>query len=198
MLPLLEAAAAKFERASTLQQLFHSAAVEFRLLCGYDRVMIYRFLDDDAGVVVAEDAAVGQHSFLHHHFPATDIPRQARALYVRNLVRAIPDVAYVPAPLVPDWGEAEPLDMSDSILHSVSPVHLQYLKNMGVAASASISILKDGAPGASSPATTARRFRYPPTSAAHAAHSPVGCRGRSMHVRSGAYRERVRTSRTTS
>jgi light-regulated signal transduction histidine kinase (bacteriophytochrome) len=114
MLPLLEAAAAKFERASTLQQLFHSAAVEFRLLCGYDRVMIYRFLDDDAGVVVAEDAAVGQHSFLHHHFPATDIPRQARALYVRNLVRAIPDVAYVPAPLVPDWGEAEPLDMSDS------------------------------------------------------------------------------------
>ena len=145
MLPLLEAAAAKFERASTLQQLFHSAAVEFRLLCGYDRVMIYRFLDDDAGVVVAEDAAVGQHSFLHHHFPATDIPRQARALYVRNLVRAIPDVAYVPAPLVPDWGEAEPLDMSNSILRSVSPVHLQYLKNMGVAASASISIVKDGA-----------------------------------------------------
>jgi light-regulated signal transduction histidine kinase (bacteriophytochrome) len=145
LLPQLEAAAAMFQRAASLQQLFQIAAVEFRRLSGFDRVMVYRFLEDDAGVVVGEDAAPGQTSFLNHHFPATDIPKQARALYLRNLVRVIPDVTYAAAPLVPAWSEAEPLDMSDSILRSVSPIHIQYLKNMGVAASASISIVKDGA-----------------------------------------------------
>jgi chemotaxis family two-component system sensor kinase Cph1 len=144
LLPRLEAAAAAFERTPDLQQLFDRAAIEFRRLSGYARVMIYRFLDDDAGVVVAEDTASGHKTFLNHHFPAADIPRQARALYVRNLVRIIPDVTYTPAPLVPAWTDAEPLDMSDSVLRSVSPVHLQYLRNMGVAASASISIVKDG------------------------------------------------------
>lgn len=144
LLPQLEAAAAAFERAPDLKQLCALAAVEFRRLTGYDRVMVYQFLEDDAGVVVAEDAAPGQHSFLNHHFPASDIPRQARALYVRNLVRVIPDVTYVPAPLLPTWRDAAPLDMSDCHLRSVSPIHLQYLKNMEVAASASISIVKDG------------------------------------------------------
>ena len=145
LLPQLEAAAAAFQRTPNLQQLFHSAAVEFRRLSGFDRVMVYRFLEDDAGVVVGEDTAPGQQSFMNHHFPASDIPKQARALYVRNLVRAIPDVTYRPAPLVPAWDGPEPLDMSDSVLRSVSPIHVQYLKNMGVAASASISIVKDGA-----------------------------------------------------
>ena len=145
LLPQLEAAAADFERTPNLQQLFAAAAIAFRRLTGYDRVMLYRFLDDNAGVVVAEDCASGQKGFLNHHFPATDIPKQARALYVRNLVRVIPDVKYRPAPLVPAWTEAEPLDMSDAVLRSVSPVHLQYLKNMGVAASGSFSIVKDGA-----------------------------------------------------
>lgn len=140
----LEAAGRAFERASTLRGLCERAAEEFARITGYDRVMIYRFLDDDAGVVVAEHVAQGMDAFLHHHFPSTDIPRQARALYVRNLVRVIPDVAYVPAPLRPDWAEAGPLDMSDCALRSVSPVHMQYLRNMGVGASASISIVKDG------------------------------------------------------
>jgi light-regulated signal transduction histidine kinase (bacteriophytochrome) len=81
---------------------------------------------------------------MNHHFPASDIPQQARALYVRNLLRVIPDVNYAAAPLLPEWRRNEPLDMSDSILRSVSPIHLQYLRNMGVAASASISIVKDG------------------------------------------------------
>ena len=145
LLPQLESAAARFERAATLPQMFQAAAVEFRRLSGFDRVMIYRFLDDDAGVVVGEDLAAGHQSFLHHHFPSSDIPKQARALYVRNLVRVIPDSSYKPAPLIPAWSEPEPLDMSDAVLRSVSPVHLQYLRNMGVAASASISIVKDGA-----------------------------------------------------
>lgn len=140
----LEAAGRAFERASTLRGLCERAAEEFARITGYDRVMIYRFLDDDAGVVVAEHVAEGMSGFLHHHFPSSDIPKQARALYVRNLVRVIPDVAYVPAPLRPDWAEPAPLDMSDCALRSVSPIHMQYLRNMGVEASASISIVKDG------------------------------------------------------
>lgn len=144
LLPQLEAAAMAMEQAANLQELCEVAAVEFRRLTGYDRVMVYRFLDDDAGLVLAEDLAPGQRAFLNHHFPASDIPKQARALYARNLVRVIPDVGYQPAPLRPAWSGAEPLDMSDSILRSVSPVHVQYLKNMGVGASASVSIVIGG------------------------------------------------------
>ena len=70
----------------------------------------YRFLDDDAGAVLAEDRAPDVPSFLNHHFPGSDIPAQARALYVRNLVRAIPDVTYRPAPLTP----AAPFDVRRS------------------------------------------------------------------------------------
>jgi chemotaxis family two-component system sensor kinase Cph1 len=140
----LEAAGAAFERARNLKALCERAAIEFRRLTGFDRVMIYRFLDDDAGAVLAEDVADGMPSFLNHHFPGSDIPAQARALYIRNLVRVIPDVFYRPAPLEPAWTEATPLDMSDCALRSVSPVHMQYLRNMGVGASASISIVKDG------------------------------------------------------
>lgn len=140
----LEAAGSAFERASNLKALCERAAIEFRRLTGFDRVMIYRFVDDDAGTVLAEDLAPGMPSFLNHHFPGSDIPAQARVLYVRNLVRVIPDVAYMPAPLLPAWTEAAPLDMSDCALRSVAPVHMQYLRNMGVGASASISVVKDG------------------------------------------------------
>ena len=141
----LETAAAAFERAATLQALCDRAAIEFRRVTGFDRVLIYRFVDDTAGRVLAEDRRHDQRSFSNHHFPASDIPRQARALYVRKLTRVIPDIAYRPAPLRPDWTDPEPLDMSDCGLRSVSPVHLQYMKNMGVGASASVSIVKDGA-----------------------------------------------------
>jgi two-component system, chemotaxis family, sensor kinase Cph1 len=144
LLAQLEAAGYAFERAANVKALCERAAVEFRKLTGFDRVMIYRFLDEGAGAVLAEDAAEGMPSFLNHHFPGSDIPAQARSLYIRNLVRTIPDVAYRPAPLAPAWDRPEPLDMSDCVLRSVSPVHMQYLRNMGVGASASISIVKDG------------------------------------------------------
>lgn len=138
----LDATATAFERAGTLQQLCERAAAAFRTLTGFDRVMIYRFLDDDAGRVVAEDRDPALATFLHHHFPATDIPRQARALYVRNRTRAIPDAAYQPAPIRP--AALRDTDLSDVAIRSVSPIHLQYLHNMGVEASASVSIVKDG------------------------------------------------------
>jgi light-regulated signal transduction histidine kinase (bacteriophytochrome) len=144
LLSRMEIASSSFDEASTLLELCEAAARQFRILTGYDRVMVYCFEDDGAGVVLAEDRRAGIHSFLNHHFPAGDIPRQARALYVRNLLRVIPRVDYVPAVIEPSQ-EGAPLDMSDSILRSVSPVHLQYLKNMGIAASASVSIVKDGA-----------------------------------------------------
>jgi chemotaxis family two-component system sensor kinase Cph1 len=144
VLDRLEAAAIGFEHAISLTALCEKAAIEFRQLTGFDRVMIYRFLDDEAGKVIAESKRDHMHAFMNHHFPASDIPRQARELYVRNLIRVISDVDYEPALLRPNWTERGPLDMSDSSLRSVSPIHLQYLRNMGVGASASISIVKDG------------------------------------------------------
>lgn len=140
----LERANGSFERASNLAELCARAAAAFRELTGFDRVMVYRFVDGDAGTVVAEDRSPDLSTFLHHHFPASDIPRQARALYIRNVTRVIPDVGYTPAPIEPALPGAA-LDMSDCLLRSVSPVHVQYLKNMGVQASASVSIVIDGA-----------------------------------------------------
>ena len=142
MLAWLDAVATTFERTSDLTALCDRAASAFRTLTGFDRVMIYRFLDDDAGRVIAEDSDPTIGSFLHHHFPATDIPRQARALYVRNRARAIPDVGYTPQPIRP--ASYRDTDLSDVGIRSVSPIHIRYLENMAVGASASISIVKDG------------------------------------------------------
>ncbi|MFD2651027.1 histidine kinase dimerization/phosphoacceptor domain -containing protein [Brucella rhizosphaerae] len=141
----LETIAHRFEAAPDVRTLFQKSVVAFRKLTGFDRVMIYQFLEDGSGVVLAEDGNDNYPTFLNHHFPASDIPKQARALYLRNRVRVIPDSSYIPAPL--RWYEdapQQPLDLSDVALRSVSPIHLQYLRNMGVAASASVSIIRDG------------------------------------------------------
>ncbi|MEK0084445.1 histidine kinase dimerization/phosphoacceptor domain -containing protein [Benzoatithermus flavus] len=142
LLGRLDGFARSFEQSGDITTLCERAAIAFRALTGFDRIMIYRFVDDEAGQVIAEDREPELASFLHHHFPGSDIPRQARALYVRNRVRSIPDVDYVPAPLRPSGFEL--LDLSDVGLRSVSPVHLQYLRNMEVAAAASFSIVRDG------------------------------------------------------
>jgi two-component system, chemotaxis family, sensor kinase Cph1 len=138
-------AASALASATSLIDVCKRAAVEFRRLTKFDRVMVYRFNENNAGEVLAEDARSGMRSFLHHHFPASDIPAQARALYVRNVLRVIPEATYEPAPLRPAWTAPIELDMSNSSLRSVSPIHLQYLRNMGVKASASFSIVIDGA-----------------------------------------------------
>jgi light-regulated signal transduction histidine kinase (bacteriophytochrome) len=140
----LDRAATAFERASSLSTLCDHAALTFRQITGFDRVMIYRFLDDGSGAVIAEAREPGLPSFLHHRFPATDVPQQARRLYIRNRVRVIPDVHYTPAPLRPASATMAELDMSDLTLRSVSPIHLQYMRNMGLDASASVSIVQDG------------------------------------------------------
>lgn len=134
----------QFSRAADLDDLMARAATVFARLTGFDRVMIYRFLDDDSGKVVAECHAPDMDGFLNHHFPASDIPRQARALYVRNRVRVIPDARYTPAPILGIDPALVDIDLSNVGVRAVSPIHLQYLQNMGVAASASVSIVKDG------------------------------------------------------
>lgn len=117
-------------------------ARQLRMLTGFDRVMVYRFDADGSGEVVAEALEPGVDSFLGLHFPASDIPQQARALYVRNFFRIIADVEDVPQPIEPV--NAPPLDLSMSLFRAVSPIHIEYLRNMGVRASLSVSIVVDG------------------------------------------------------
>ncbi|MEM0908576.1 MAG: HWE histidine kinase domain-containing protein [Pseudomonadota bacterium] len=125
---------------------FNQAAIEqIRALIGFDRVMLYQFLEDGSGAVIAEASGEGLESFLGLRYPASDIPRQARALYLRNIFRIIADVDDDGVGLVaPAIGGGEALDLSHSVLRSVSPIHKQYLRNMGVAASLSISVVVDG------------------------------------------------------
>ncbi|WCT73810.1 HWE histidine kinase domain-containing protein [Sphingomonas naphthae] len=123
---------------------YREGARQVRLLLGYDRVMVYKFATDGAGEVVAEACKPGIGSFKGLHYPASDIPRQARDLYKRNLLRVIRDVDARPVGIVPELDEhRRPLDLSLSVLRSVSPIHIEYLRNMGVGASLSISIIVD-------------------------------------------------------
>ncbi|WP_328983678.1 ATP-binding protein [Thiorhodovibrio winogradskyi] len=134
---------AQGELAKKLQ----TAAGLFRRLTGYDRVMIYRFDELDwHGEVVAEAKTAALAPYLGLHFPASDIPAQARHLYVVNRTRVIVDANYVPSPLMASPGapEALSLDLSLSLLRSVSPVHREYMRNLGVAASLTLSLLRDG------------------------------------------------------
>ena len=117
-----------------------------RGLLGYDRVMIYRFEEDGAGKVVSEAKRTDLERFLGQYFPASDIPQQARALYRRNTLRIIPDIDAERVPLQPaDAEAAAPLDLSLAHLRCVSPIHCEYLRNMGVSASMSVSIVVQGA-----------------------------------------------------
>ncbi|PBN45093.1 HWE histidine kinase domain-containing protein [Sphingobium sp. D43FB] len=120
-------------------------ARQVRALTGFDRVMVYRFAEGGDGEVVAEALRSGVDSFYGLHYPASDIPVQARALYLRNIFRVIADVKAVPVPVVPaldPTGAA--LDMSLCLTRAVSPIHIEYLGNMGVGASLSISIIVEG------------------------------------------------------
>ena len=123
-----------------------AAAREFQRITGFNRVLIYRFDHDWHGEVIAEHGDGTLPSYLGLHFPASDIPAQARELYRLNRLRLIPDADYVASPLQPTSSpvDGEPLDLSFASLRSVSPVHLEYMRNMGTLASMSVSILVDG------------------------------------------------------
>lgn len=130
------------ERSVTLQDLCSIIAEETRNITGYDRVMIYRFDKNYNGEVFAESKRDDLESFFGLHYPHTDIPVQARELYMRNLMRIIVDVTYTPVPIYTiDDAEKKNLDLSDSVLRSVSPIHVEYLHNIGVGATLTISLM---------------------------------------------------------
>jgi diguanylate cyclase (GGDEF)-like protein len=141
-LELVRAISDHIAASATQAEACSRAAAQVRSITGFDRVMIYRFLDDGSGSVIAEARAAKASAFFNHRFPSSDIPRQARDLYRRSLIRTIPDVAYCPSPIKP--APHLPVDMSHCVLRSVSPVHIQYLRNMDVGASMSISLLVEG------------------------------------------------------
>lgn len=125
--------------------LAREAARLIKGLTGFDRVMIYRFHPDGSGEVIAERVIPGLEPFLGLRYPAEDIPRQARALLIRNPVRLLADVAGEPSPVVPHLDAAnQPLDLSMSTLRAHSLMHIEYLKNMGVGATMTVSLLRDG------------------------------------------------------
>jgi light-regulated signal transduction histidine kinase (bacteriophytochrome)/CheY-like chemotaxis protein len=135
----------RVRKTSGLRELAQEAARQVKILTEFDRVMVYRFHPDGSGEVIAEVAASGLEPFLGLHYPASDIPRQARILYQRNWLRIIADVNARPVLLSSAaTHSATLLDLSMSVLRSVSPIHIEYLQNMGVAASMSVSILRDG------------------------------------------------------
>jgi light-regulated signal transduction histidine kinase (bacteriophytochrome) len=138
---------AAIQRTGSVEECAAAAAAAMRTATGFDRAMVYRFLRDGSGVVAAESARPGLESFLGLHYPASDIPKQARELYRRNWLRAIVNIDYVPAPLQPPTNPRtrQPIDMSHCGLRSVSPIHLEYLRNMGVCASLSASIICEDA-----------------------------------------------------
>ena len=123
-----------------------AAADLVRQVVGFARVMVYRFDPNWEGEVIAESRMPEAASYLGNRFPAGDIPPQARALYTRKLIRVVADVAATGVPLIPTLNPVTgaPLDLSYSVLRAFSPVHVEYLRNMGVGASLSISILLDG------------------------------------------------------
>ncbi|MGY2736308.1 light-regulated signal transduction histidine kinase (bacteriophytochrome) [Sphingomonas sp. UYP23] len=135
----------RLDQCADMDAFFREGARQVRALIGFDRVMVYRFAADDSGEVVAEAVKAGIGKLLGLRYPASDIPVQARAMYKRNLLRVIANVDDQPVPIVPARdASGQPLDLSLSVLLSVSPIHIEYLKNMGVQASLSISILVDG------------------------------------------------------
>lgn len=133
---------AVMQRSRGVLQTLELAARSVRELAGHDRVMVYRFRPDLSGEVVVDERAEDLPSFLGQRYPASDIPAQARRLYVSNVSRMIVDVDGTPSPILPAAHQG--IDLSPAALRSVSPIHLEYLRNMGVKASFSVSILIGG------------------------------------------------------
>ena len=125
----------------SLQSLLKNTVIQVKNIIQYDRVMVYRFAEDGHGEVVAEEKNKDLASWLGLHYPASDIPKQARDLYVLNLTRLIANVNTIPSKIKTAANSQSTLDLTNAQLRAVSPIHIQYLKNMGVASSFSISLL---------------------------------------------------------
>jgi light-regulated signal transduction histidine kinase (bacteriophytochrome) len=132
--------------AAGIDALSEETCRRIRAVTGFGRVLVYQFDRDGHGKVIAEARDDDYHSYMDQHFPASDIPAQARELYTLSRIRLIQDANYTPAPLVPAanpvTGKAN--DLSFAALRSVSPVHLQYMRNMNTLASMSVSLMVKG------------------------------------------------------
>ena len=132
-------------RLKTESELCDSLVRQIADLTGFDRVLLYCFDAEGHGTVLSEVNNGKLPSYLGLRFPASDIPQQARDLYVLNTVRIIPDASYTPSPLKGLPGqEVRGFDLSLSLLRSVSPTHLEYMRNMGTPASMSVSVVTEG------------------------------------------------------
>lgn len=134
------------QMADTIQSVCSIAALKLKEISGFDKVMVYRFDDQWNGDVIAEEMEPGMESYLGLKFPASDIPPQARELYKKIPYRLIPDINYEPVKLYPVISPRNNIftDLSVSNLRSVAGVHLEYLRNMKIAASMSTRILVNG------------------------------------------------------
>ncbi len=133
-----------FRYARTEQELCERVVVGLQTITGYDRVLCYRFGRDGHGEVLAEEHAAGLQPYLGNHYPKTDIPAQARVQLLKQRIGAIANSAYEPVPILVDEGldDGRPLDLTHSVLRSVSPIHREYMRNMGTAASLSIALVR--------------------------------------------------------
>jgi chemotaxis family two-component system sensor kinase Cph1 len=144
-LPFLNSALSQMLGAGSVTDFCQYAVEQVRAITGFDRVAIYRFAGDESGEIIAEAIRPDLGPWLGLRYPASDIPQQARAMYLKNWLRFIPDASYVPARLLPlrPPRASRPPDMTYAVLRSVSPIHIQYLHNMGSAATMTISLIQD-------------------------------------------------------
>lgn len=133
----------KLQKSGDIHSLLQNAADIIADITDLDRVMIYKFHDDAHGEVVAETVRPGVDSFMGLHYPASDIPPQARAIFLENWVRMIPDVGYKSVPMK-GTTQLDAFDLGKTLLRAVSPIHIEYLKNMHVGSSLTISIIVEG------------------------------------------------------
>lgn len=142
---LAKASVSQLDSTADLRAFCQVIVKEVRKVTGFDRVMLYQFDDDDHGEVMAEEKREDMESFLGLHYPESDIPQTARQMFLSNWIRIIPDAAADSVRLYPENNPAtgQPTDLTLSILRSAYPCHLEYLHNMGVGASMTISLMKD-------------------------------------------------------
>jgi len=143
---MVRATSASLQQTRTLVDLSQVIVDEIKIITQFDRVMVYQFDEDGHGTVIGEALEPGMEAYLGLHYPASDIPQQARRLYLLNWLRLIADVDYQPVDIIPtlNLGTHKPIDLTYSFLRSVSPIHIEYLKNMNVGATMAISLIKSG------------------------------------------------------
>ena len=140
------AAIARLQTSKTQQAFFDQAVEQVRRITGFDVVMAYEFQEEGSGHVIAESKLPHIPSYLGMHFPPSDIPAPARRQFALSWLRHLPNVDYEPIPLLPAQAQGQlPIDMSRSLLRSVSVMYTDYLKNMGVQATIVMPLMKDGA-----------------------------------------------------